>query len=422
MSVENRLGLNKPFNILIGSQILSNFADWIQLLAVLSLAGFQFHASSLEMSALMICFAVPAIGIGPLAGGLADRYNRKTIMMISEIGRSCIAFMMLFAGSIWHIYILLLLLSSCSAFFTPAKNGKLKEIIPGPNMQQAVSVSGMVDQGSKILGPALGGGLIAAFGIDLSFYFNAALFLFSGLLLSALPKDRFFERIDAEGKPRVRMLAGFTQGLVLIQKNSLLLTGLAVSFFVILVLQMADSQIAVLIRELPGAPAELLGFCMAASGTGMLSMTALLGKITIRSFLSCFITGSMLLGISIGSAPLITGRTEEWLYILFPIVFLIGGAGFTLVYIPFHILTQQTVDSAYIGRVFGTVQSLTTLGSVAGMAGGGLLAQWAGVKSAFILSGSLLTAFGAAIMIWSKERGASIVTETHEGTERQTED
>lgn len=88
MSVENRLGLNKPFNILIGSQILSNFADWIQLLAVLSLAGFQFHASSLEMSALMICFAVPAIGIGPLAGVLADRYNRKTIMMISEIGRS----------------------------------------------------------------------------------------------------------------------------------------------------------------------------------------------------------------------------------------------------------------------------------------------------------------------------------------------
>ncbi|MEK4267843.1 hypothetical protein [Bacillus sp. FSL W8-0940] len=78
---------------------------------------------------------------------------------------------------------------------------------------------------------------------------------------------------------------------------------------------------------------------------------------------------------------------------------------------PFNILIGSQILSNF-----------ATLGSVAGMAGGGLLAQWAGVKSAFILSGSLLTAFGAAIMIWSKERGASIVTETHEGTERQTED
>ncbi|MDI3409850.1 hypothetical protein QKW52_03045 [Bacillus sonorensis] len=218
------------------------------------------------------------------------------------------------------------------------------------------------------------------------------------------------------------MLADFTQGLVLIQKNSLLLTGLAVSFFVILVLQMADSQIAVLIRELPGALTELLGFCIAASGTGMLSMTALLGKITIRSFLSCFITGSMLLGISIGSAPLITGRTEEWLYILFPIVFLIGGAGFTLVYIPFHILTQQTVDSAYIGRVFGTVQSLTTLGSVAGMVDGGLLAQWAKRQERIYPFRKSADGFWSSHYDMVQRKGASIVTETHEGTERQTED
>lgn len=116
MNAENRLALNRPFFILMGSQILSSFGDWIQVLAVLSLAGFQFQASPLEMSALMMCFAVPVIGITPFAGVLADRYNRKTIMITSEIGRSCTAFLMLFAESIWSLYVLLFLLSSFSSF------------------------------------------------------------------------------------------------------------------------------------------------------------------------------------------------------------------------------------------------------------------------------------------------------------------
>lgn len=421
MNAENRLALNRPFFILMGSQILSSFGDWIQVLAVLSLAGFQFQASPLEMSALMMCFAVPVIGITPFAGVLADRYNRKTIMITSEIGRSCTAFLMLFAESIWSLYVLLFLLSSFSSFFVPAKNGKLKEIVPEPHMQKAVSVSGMIDNGSKIIGPAIAGGLIAAFSIHVSFYVNAALFLLSGLLLFALPKDPYLERRSGRLKSPVRLFADFKQGIVFIQKNRLLFTGLAVSFFVILVLQIADSQIVVLIRELPGAPAELIGTCMSASGAGMLLTTAFLGKIVIRSFLRFFIGGSMMLGISIGSAPFVAGLAGEWLHVLFLTVFFFAGSGFSLVYIPFHILAQQTVPASYSGRIFGTIQSATTFGSVAGMSCGGLLAEWAGVKNAFVLSGSLLAVLGAAVIMLSKGRGTPIVTENHTGTERQTE-
>ncbi|MGN9864062.1 MFS transporter [Bacillus swezeyi] len=421
MHTEKSLVYHKPYLILIGSQMFSGFGDWLQLLAVLSLSGFKFQASPLEMSVLMMCFAVPAIGIGPLAGVLADRYNRKTMMILSEAGRSCIVFLILFVESLWHIYVLTFLLSAFSALFVPAKNGKLKEIVSDSNMQQAVSISGMIDNGSKMIGPALGGVLIAFFGINFSFYLNAALFLLSSLLLTALPKERYFERESAGLKSSVQMFADFKQGIALIQKNGLLLTGLTAACFVMLAVQIADSQIVVLIRELPKSPVELIGTCMTASGTGMLLMTALLGKIKIRLFLRFFIGGTILLGISIGSLPFMTGLTEIWVFILFSLVFFFAGAGFSFVYIPFHILAQKTVPVTFSGRVFGSIQSMTTFASVAGMSCGGLLSELAGVKYTFILSGCLLLVTGAVIGMINKERGRLIVTENHTGTERQTE-
>ena len=81
-----------------------------------------------------------------------------------------------FADQIWHVYVLLVLKSLFDVLFSPAKNGKLKEIVPHQQLAQAVSISSVIEQMSKIIGPALGGLLVAGFGVTWCFVLDATSF------------------------------------------------------------------------------------------------------------------------------------------------------------------------------------------------------------------------------------------------------
>ncbi|MBD5026187.1 MFS transporter, partial [Xanthomonas citri pv. citri] len=87
-----------------------------------------------------------------------------------EIGRALTVISCVYVSELWQLYVLLSVQSCFSSLFLPAKNGKLKELAPEAHIQQAVSVSSIIDNSSKIFGPALGGTLIAAFSIHSVFY------------------------------------------------------------------------------------------------------------------------------------------------------------------------------------------------------------------------------------------------------------
>jgi len=81
---------NKQYIYLISSQIISSLGDWLDLLALLALVSINWKASPMEMACLMLCFSVPMILFSPFAGVLVDRYDRKKLMIISDIVRACV--------------------------------------------------------------------------------------------------------------------------------------------------------------------------------------------------------------------------------------------------------------------------------------------------------------------------------------------
>lgn len=141
----------KGLMTLLASQTISSLGDWLHILAVLTLAAFQLDASPLDMSFLMMSFALPVIVLGPVSGLLADRFDRKMIMFLSEIGRALTVITCVYVSELWQLYVLLCLQSCFSSLFSPAKNGKLKELALEAYIQQAVSVSSMIDNSAKIL-------------------------------------------------------------------------------------------------------------------------------------------------------------------------------------------------------------------------------------------------------------------------------
>lgn len=125
-----RLTANKPFMLLISAQLISNVGDWLHLLALLTMVGLKWQATPWEITMLSLCMAVPMLLGGPLAGYLSDMMDRKALMIGSDLVRAGIVMGLVFAGSLWQVYLLLVAKGVMDMLFSPAKSGKLKELVP----------------------------------------------------------------------------------------------------------------------------------------------------------------------------------------------------------------------------------------------------------------------------------------------------
>ncbi|MEW4369488.1 MFS transporter [Paenibacillus kandeliae] len=411
---------NRHFMVLMSAQLISNLGDWLHLLALLTLTGMVWQATPMQMTWIALCIVLPMLIGGPLAGVLADRLNRKWLMISADWIRVLLVFSLLWASQLWQVYLILIGKSLFDVLFSPAKNAKLREIVPATQLPRAVTISSSIEQGCKIVGPALGGLLLAVAGIQWSFVVDAATFLLSGLILLALPgrKDQQ-QAMDAASRhtesaetDRQRSFwSDLVTGVRYMLHMRIIGYGTLLLCLVLLVLQLADSQTIVLFRQIPGIQQSLLGWCMTASGVGTLTAAWLSSKLTF-SHLSKMSAGAALMGLifvvvgpiatMVTAGPMTTG-------LLLLSFWLVGiGAGFA--FIPFQVLLQQHTPVHMTGRVFGTVSSLTSASSAIGPLLGGLLVTSAGVTPAFVLAGLLLALIGITGLIRIKEkRMASIM-------------
>lgn len=416
---------NRPYILLMGAQLVSNLGDWLYLLALLTLLGLKWNATPWEITAATLCAAVPVLVGGPLAGMIADKFDRKKLMILSDIVRVFIVLGFVFVGEMWQVYMLLIAKGLFDVLFGPAKNGKLKEIVPHDQIDRAVSISSMIEQSMKIAGPAIGGILVAAFGVTICFYINGATFLSSALLLLGLAgrrlddsrKDRSLEEgssVDAKPSFWSELAAGIQtmKSIPIIAFGSLLLS------VVILVLQIADSQTIVLFREIPNVPDGLLGWCIASSGFGTL-LAAIIHLRIKWSALVKMASGSGVMGIVLAISALFASYGPFGVVgdVIIITAFFIVGLGAGMTFIPFQVVLQQRTPEHLIGRVFGTVGSLTTSASIIGPVLGGFLVTVYGPVPAFLLSGLLLFILGCIVIVLKNTIEQKDISEAHRNRE-----
>ncbi|OKP99915.1 MFS transporter [Paenibacillus sp. P46E] len=401
-----KLTANKPFVVLITAQLVSNIGDWLHILALLTMVGLKWQASPWEITAVSLCMAVPMLLGGPFAGYLSDRMDRKAIMIGSDLVRAGIVACLVFAGSLWQVYVLLLAKGVLDVMFSPAKSGKLKELVPPEQMDQAVALSSSIEQITKIIGPAIGGLLVAAVGISACYIIDSVSYIVSAVILLGLPRSGMFktDRVHEDADmPKLRHSfrkeAG--AGLRLIAGMPVVLSGVVMIVAALLVLQIADSQTVTLFRGIPGVNADLLGWCVAASGFGTLLSALVVGRMgSSKRPLVFMATGTILMGSVFTSAALVTayGQAGLWMNIMLFGSFILAGAGAGFVLIPFNSMLQCRTPEAYTGRVFGIVGSLTSAAVILGPVAGGALVTVSGPVTAFIVSGMLAALLGASLL------------------------
>lgn len=404
---ESKLTANKPFMLLIAAQLVSNVGDWLHILALLTMVGFKWNATPWEITAISLCMAVPLLLGGPFAGYLSDRFNRKALMIGSDIARAAVVICLVFAGSLWQVYVLLLAKGCMDVLFSPAKSGKIKELVPTAQMDKAMALSSSIEQITKIVGPALGGLLVAAFGISVCYMIDSATFVLSAIILLGLPRTAVIKKEDTEASSgdtdvRKSFRQEMSAGLHVIAGMPVVLCGIVMLVLVLLMLQIGDSQIVTLFREIPGVNGDLLGWCVAASGFGTLLSALLVSRLGSGKHPLIFMgLGAVIMGVVFSSAGIVTahGQAGIWMNIALFGSFMFAGVGAGLAFIPFNSMLQQRTPAEYTGRVFGTIGSLTSAAVILGPVAGGALVTASGPVSAFILSGLLTGLLGLGLLM-----------------------
>jgi MFS family permease len=192
------LRCNPAFTRLFGAQLISFGGDWFATVAILGLV-LELTGSPV-MASLVLVIQTGAFAVAsPVAGVLADRLDRKRLMVAADFARVPVALAFLLArseGTLWIAFAAVALLSLGAAVFEPASSASLPNLVEDEELGEANVLIGSAWGTMLAVGAAVGGLVAAAFGRDVAFLLNAVSFAASGLLLVGIRRP-FSDRRDA---------------------------------------------------------------------------------------------------------------------------------------------------------------------------------------------------------------------------------
>ena len=178
---------NRNYRYTWMGQIVSEIGDNFNNIAVFALAMELTH-SGLVVTGVLLARAIPAIAMGPVAGVLLDRLDRKKIMIASDLMRAMVALGFIFALTahrVWFLYLFSTLLMVASPFFTAGRSSILPTIANAKEIHTANSLTQTTQWMTLTVGTFLGATVIAI-GYKWAFIFNALSFVFSAWSISHL--------------------------------------------------------------------------------------------------------------------------------------------------------------------------------------------------------------------------------------------
>jgi len=380
----------RDYRLLWWGMIVSNIGTWMQMVAQGYLV-YQLTGSPFALGLVGFVRAVPVFTFSLFAGVVADRVDRRKLLIVTQSLAGVFALILGILTSmgvitVWMIMVLAFMSAAVAAFDNPTRQALVPDIVGKEYIANAVALQSAAFNGTGILGPSLAGLALGFIGIAACFYINAisfiaviiALFLMASVPNRTMRKQTMFENLR-EGFRYVR--GNRTVGALLIL---IALVGL---------LGRPYSQLMPAVqRDVLHVGATGLGMLMAFSSIG-----ALIGALAIAS-LSNFTHRGLLLTISIGAfgAALIGFATSRSFPVSLGLLVIVGGAA-TMSMSTTNMLIQLNVPSEFRGRVLSMytmiAMGMMPLGSMVL----GTVGDFTGVPMALIFGG--IGCLGSLIII-----------------------
>jgi MFS family permease len=182
------LRLRPQFRSLWLAQVISLTGDWFNTIASVIIVN-RYSASGLAVGGLFLARALPPFLLSPIAGVVADRFDRRKVLIVSDVLRAGIVLCFLLVSrpeNLWLLYVLTVLQFSISAFFEPARAALVPGLVEEDELLTANTLSSITWSAMLAFGGAIGGLTASIFGVRVSLMVDAASFLASAALVLSI--------------------------------------------------------------------------------------------------------------------------------------------------------------------------------------------------------------------------------------------
>ena len=350
---------NRAFDLIFMGQAASLLADWLYIVSLIVIA-YSVTKSATFVALLTFVRLSPYALFLPFTGSLADRGNRRLLLVGANLGRGACVLGLLLVDSkstIWLAFPFVFAITTLASLFRPTIQSTVPAVVPPDNLVQANSLLSQVESVSFVLGPGLGGLFILAGRPQAAFVVTGAAYVTSALILFSIriPPRVQHER-PTEGAWLSQTLAGFrflfreNQGVLAAFMLTIAAAGLLSGAFWTLILVLAESTF-----HLGG---QGTGYLNAANGIGGLCGGLTVGMLLTKLRLNqLFIVGSAInfaAVVLVGVSPFGIGAFLA--LIIFGISDVVSQvSGITVI--------QTATPGELLGRVFGAYES-TLVGSM----------------------------------------------------------
>ena len=371
------------------AQLVSSFGDTLHYVALVVLV-FELTGSGVAVAGLVAAEVVPVLLLGPVAGVVIDRFDRKAVLIGADLLRAALALSLVRPLGDWHPYVVAAGLTVGSAFFNPTAQAVIPALTTEDQRLAANSVAWSTGRLVQIVGAASAGGLIGLVGTGAAFALNAGTFLLSAAFLVRLViPPRAGQLAAGVTRGLGGYLADARAGLVFTLRDRLVSRLLIVQSLASLATGATSAMLVVLAERHLGLSSGGFAWLIGAIGVG-----ALIGPVIPNAFARDYRDARWLF------VPyVVRGAGDILLAVLTPLpvallILVVYGLNTSTGFVVYGATIQGAVPDDVRGRVFTLLDVSWNAMRLLSLAVGGLIVDGLGVRPLFWASGSLLALAG----------------------------
>jgi MFS family permease len=379
--------VHRDFRLLLASLTASGIGDWFYNIALIVFILEQTESAS-WVAAATIARLSPYALFGTIGGALADRYDRRTVMIISDIARAVLMFALtavaLTSAPVILAIVVVFFATAAGTPFYPAVAATTPSVVDERHLAPANGLLTTIDSLAIAVGPALGG-LALAFGPPaVAFFVNAITFVVSAVLLARMhPKASAV----AAGDEHASLLEQLHDGAAAISASPGIGVLVALAVAAAFTYGLESVLYPLVARDLLGTGEEGISVMFAAVGVGGVVGAAVTNRAAERPRAAPIIIAASVLA----TAPLFALPFTN----VAPLAYLllgIEGASFIFVDVLGTTIMQRALPSELTARVFGILDSVALAGTVLGAFLAPLLVDAMGLDGALVVAGAIFVA------------------------------
>jgi MFS family permease len=355
---------------------------------------YELTDSTVQLGLVRGVQAIPILLLSPIAGSAADRYSRKTQILIAQIingAMFALLALLIFAGRIepWHVYVTAFAMAMVQTFQQPARAAIISDVVPTKSLTNAIGLNSIIFNVARSTGPALAGVLIAVSGTGGAYATQAIFYLLATYWTLRLQAT---EQLVHGGGKHAGQAESFARSIVegwkFSWRNETVRSALLITMFASLFIVPFTTLLPVFARDILAVGATGQGFLLTAMGIGALGSAVIIATFGDRMPRGLFMLG----GVVLYGASVVGFAASPWFQLSMGLMIVVGFAN-----VCSHALVQTVIQTYSPPEFRGRAIALFHMGQVV-MTAGSIAIGWLAVLCGTQWAVALMGAAGAVAM------------------------